>query len=106
MESVNEKSTCFITVSFFDEDGGAVTPDHAWYKLDCIASGTVLQVETAMTGLSTSKEIVVTADQNRILRDVNVEEEKVMTVRFTYSNWTKQGTAEYRYKVLNLAKLS
>ena len=103
MDYVNEKTTAIVTVAFKDEDGSAVTPTAAYYRLDCITTGKAIKAETAISGLDTSVDITITATENAIQTASNSEEEKALTVRFTYSAGTKQGVAEYRYKVRNLA---
>lgn len=104
MENVNEKTTYFVTVTFRDEDGVLVTPTTAFYSLYCDTTKYEILAETALTALDTSKEITVTATQNAILDNTNKEEERIMTVRFTYTGG--QGTDEYRWKVINLKRIA
>ncbi len=104
MDSVNEKSTYIVTVSFKDEAGAAVTPTQAWYSLYCETTSTEIKAETELTGLGTSKDVEITPEENKIQNSVNSAEVKVLTVRFAYG--AKQGTAQYRYVVTNLQKLT
>jgi len=48
-----------------------------------------------------SKDIVITSDENAILDATHVKEERALTLTYTYGS-TKQGTMEYRYEVMNL----
>ena len=106
MQSVNEQSTCIVTVSFQDENGNPVTPGQAWYSLYCETSGKEILAETALTGLSTSKDIEIAPAQNAMQNAGNSSETKVLTVRFTYNGGARQGTAQYKYLLLNLQRIS
>lgn len=99
----NERTSLTLTVSFFDEDSVAVTPDSATYRIDSLQGtrGTPVLPATAITPLSTTADIEITSDQNQIIRQRNQFEIKVVTIEFDYGSG-KRGTAEYRYKVLNL----
>lgn len=106
MDSINEKTTAIITVTFKDENAALVTPTAAYYKLDCLTTGTVIKSETQISNPAPTKDIVVTSIENKIQDQNNTQEEKILTLRFTYASGTKQGTAECRYKVVNLQKLT
>lgn len=103
LDSVNERSTSFITVVFTDEDGNPVTPDAATYRLDNVTRPiAAILPATAFPSLATSVDIEITSDQNQIFRNRNKEEVREVTVEFDYDGSTKHGTAKYRYKVVNL----
>ncbi len=106
MDSVNEKTTYVVTVSFKDETGAAVTPTQAWYSLYCETTGTEIKAETELMGLAASKDIEITPLENKIQNPASSSEIKVLTVRFTYSGGAKQGTAQYRYAVTNLQRIT
>lgn len=106
MDSINEKTDYFVTVTFKDEDGTLVTPTAAYYSLYCETNKYEILAETALSGLSTSKEIVVTATQNAIITSSNYQEQRLMTVRFTYNSGTYQGIGEYRWNVVNLRRIT
>lgn len=106
MDNVNEKTTYFVTVTFKDEDGILVTPTAAWYSLYCETCKQEILIETAFPSLATSVEITVTALQNAIRKASHNSEQKLMTVRFTYGGGEYQGTSIYRWKVINLKRIS
>jgi hypothetical protein len=106
MESVNEQSTCIVTASFKDENGNSVTPGAAWYSLYCETTGKEIVAEVALTGLSTSKDIEITPAQNTMQNVGNPSETKVVTLRFTYSGGSKQGTGFYKYSLINLERIT
>lgn len=103
LDTINERTTLVLTVSFFDENEVAVTPDSATYRIDSMQGnrGTAVLAATAISPLSTTADLEITSNQNQIIRQRNPFEIKVVTVEFTYDT-DKHGTAEYRYKVLNL----
>lgn len=100
---INERTTLVLTTSFFDEDGVAVTPDSATYRIDSLQGtrGTPVLPATAISPLGTTADLEITPEQNQIIRQRNPYEIKVVTVEFVYDT-DKRGTSEYRYKVLNL----
>ncbi len=107
MDLINERTTYFVTVTFKDEDGTLVVPSAAFYSLYCETTGTEILAEGAFpTPLASSKEIEVTYVQNKIQVSTNAKEQKLMTVRFTYDSGASQGTAEYRWVVQNLGRIS
>lgn len=100
----NEKSTVMLTVAFKDEDGTAVTPSAATYRIDAITEGHTVLASTSLSGLSTSVSIHITSAQNAALSNAPYSE-RVVTVEYDYGT-TKHGTAEYRYKLKNLTGVS
>lgn len=99
LTTINERTTLVLTLAFFDEDDAAVTPTSAWYRVDDVGSGTSIVAQTALTGLSTTKELEITEAQNAsVTRSL---EERVVTVSFAYGSG-RRGTDEYRYLVRNL----
>lgn len=96
----NERSTVTVTVTFTDESGAEVEPDSATYRIDDEANRTNIQPATAISPLSESVDIVITSDQNFIIRSRSKFEIRTVTVEWDYGS--KHGTAQYRYKLLNL----
>ena len=100
MDVWNEKSTVMVTVAFKDEDGVAVTPSAATYRLDAVTEGHTILAATAIGSLSTSVSLHITSAQNAALSAAPFSE-RCLTVEYDYGT-TKHGTAEYRYKIKNL----
>lgn len=100
--TVSEGSHAFVTVYWYDEDGAAVTPTAATYRLDDVASGQAILAATSISSLSTSNLLTITPAQNTILRSKNRFEERRLTVVFTYSSGAKTGTGEFVYAIKNL----
>ncbi len=105
MDNVNEKTTSLITVAFRDENGGAVTPSAASYRIDDALSGAAIRPLTDLGPGGPSVEITITDAENRILVPENSTEERLLTVFFTYGAG-KKGNAEYRYIVKNLSMVT
>ena len=79
----------------------AVTPDAATYRIDDEANRTNIQPATAINPLAESVELVITSDQNFIIRPRSKFEIRTVTVEWDYDT-DKHGTAQYRYKLINL----
>jgi len=105
MESVNEKSTYVVKLSFKDEDGVAVIPESLTYRLDDESSGEEVVENTVVVPTDTSYNVTISSTSNIVLNDDKKFEVKVLTASFTFDT-SKVGTAEYKYKVLNLKYLT
>jgi hypothetical protein len=97
----NERATVTITATFTDDDGVAVTPDAATYRIDDEANRTNIQPSTSIGSLDDTVNIVITSDQNFIIRPRSKSEIRTVTVEWDYDT-DKHGTAQYRYKLINL----
>ena len=105
LTSVNEMTTLVLTLAFFDEDDAPVTPTAATYRVDDVGSGTAIVASTALTGLSTTKELEITSLQNAMVTATNSLEQRVVTVGFDYGSG-RHANEEYRYYVKNLSGVS
>ena len=79
---VQEGSTSWVTVTFYDRDGVAQVPVTADYRIDDRTSDTEILDWTPLTPGS-SIEIVITAAQNAFLDQNNEEEVREVSVRAT-----------------------
>lgn len=104
MRVVNERTTAYLTVAFFDKTGAAAVPASATYRIDCLTTGTVILDDTALTPAA-SIEITITPTQNRIITAANAQETRRVTVKATYAG-SEQDNREYDYQVKNLAYVS
>lgn len=104
-DTVNEKTTSIVTLSFTDEAGNAVTPTSGSYRIDDVSSGTQVKGDTAFTPGSSTHELTILDTENAILAAANARELRCVTVSITYGSG-KKCTAEYRYYVVNLLKIS
>lgn len=101
---VNERTAFPIAVTFLDEDGVAVVPDAATYRIDDVARRRNIQPATAFPSLASTVDLWITSDQNHIIRSRSDYEIRTVTVEYDYTSdaGAKHATAEYRYKLLNL----
>lgn len=101
---VNERSSFALTISFFDENAVAVTPTAATYRIDDEASRRNIQPATSFPSLASSVDLWITSDQNFIIRSRQPYEVRTVTVEYDYEseNGPAHGTAEYKYKLINL----
>jgi len=103
MDTINEETTAIVTIGFQDENEEGVIPDSASFILYDKFSGTVRR-SGSLGALDTSVDLELTPDDNVILNQGNRYEIAVLYVEFTYSG--RQGSSEYYYKILNLAKVT
>jgi hypothetical protein len=103
MYSVNEQTTMTVTLDFSDENGDAVTPNEAQYRLDDIASDEEIIGWTVFEPLTSSHDVVISYTENAIINAALEYEKKRLTVSFTYGLDNKKATAEYIYAVKNMA---
>ena len=101
LDEVNERSTSVVTVAFTDEDGVAVTPTSASYRIDDKQRRVVILDTTNIGSLSTSVEIEITPAQNYIIRPRSQYEIRTLTVHYEWGSG-KAANSEFRYKLLNL----
>ena len=101
METINEKTTAILTLTFTDEDGDAVTPSAGTYQIDDVESNTNITAKTDFTPIASTYDLEITPNENRTLDSTKNYELRRVTVTMTYSG-AKSASAEYDYKVKNL----
>lgn len=101
---VNERSAFPLRVSFLDEDGTAVVPTSASYRIDDQKNRTNVLPLTALSSLSSAMDIWITSDQNFIIRSRNIYEIRTVTVSYVYEsdNGPTPVNSKYEYKLINL----
>lgn len=104
LAEINERSTGWLRVSFFDATGAAVAPDSVTYRIDDYPSGTSIRAETSLTPFS-SVEIRLTPDDMRIFDSSRESEEREVTVRASFGAGD-ECNARAIINVRNLAFLS
>lgn len=103
MEEINDQSTSVLTASFFDEAGNPVTPTSGDYRIDDLASGSVIKGTTAISPTGVTHDITISSAENKIVNEALLSEIRLVTVTWNYSG--KKATGEYRYRIKNLIKL-
>lgn len=105
MQTVTEKSTAYLTISFYDKSGALNVPNTITYRIDDVASGLQVRADTAIGAVASSVEINLTAADNAILNTTNRNEQRRVTVVATYGV-SDQVTDEYLYEVVSLLKVA
>jgi len=105
--TINELSSCSITVSFKNEKDQPVAPLSFTYRIDDLQSSTQLLGDALVLNPGVSYEIKIPSTTNNILIPENIYESKKLTVKWTYTldGISKQGTDEFIYQVKNLTFL-
>jgi hypothetical protein len=105
VQSVNEKSTCRITVTFTDEDGVLAAPSAISYSVRDQATNTILVADTSITPPSSTIEVTLSSAVNTLIYQGNLYETRVVTIQSTYGAGGV-ANAEYEYQVKNLRGVS
>jgi hypothetical protein len=102
MESVSEKSTAYVTVTFLDKDGVAAQPSSATYGIHDVDSDTAIRA--AGTSLSPSNgavEITLNKTDNTMVDSTKAKESRRVTVIAVYGA-DDELLSEYTYEVIGL----
>lgn len=105
MAEVNENSTSVVTCTFKDENSNAVIPSDASYRIDDVASGTQIKGWTTFVPISSVHDITILDTENVMIDSTKGDEERCLSVKFTYGIDSKKGTGEYYYTLINLFKV-
>lgn len=102
---VREKSVFYTTVRFKDKNGIAMTPASASYRIDDVKSGTEIRDWTTIDDLSTSVELTISGDDNKMVDETNGKEMRELVIKWADSNGNEVKDATYYY-VWNLKGVS
>ena len=83
-DNVNEGSTAWLTVTFLDKNKEPEAPTTIFYRIDCLTTATAIKAETPVTPAASSVEIELTVMDNRIVKQSNKYEKRLVTVSCTY----------------------
>jgi hypothetical protein len=101
VDEVYEGSTSVVKLTFTDENGDAVIPTSATYRIDDKVTRTSIHATAAFVPVASTYNVEITAAENRILKSTNVSEDRVLTVTFSYGVG-KTGTSMKEYRIVNL----
>jgi hypothetical protein len=101
LDQINEGSTSWLTMSFFDRYGAPKQPTTGTYKIDDLKSSIAIKVPTVFTPGSVTHIVKITPNENRIISSKPLED-RMVTVE--WSDGTDTRTDKYRYQVVNLKK--
>lgn len=100
LDSVNEKTTSYITASFKDKTGLPAAPASANYQIHDAATGAEIKATTALTP-ATDIEITIAPSENAVLNSSLAVEKHVLTVVGTYGA-SDAVTGRFYFNVRNL----
>lgn len=80
---INERSTAYLTASFFDADGQPAAPSSVTYSVYCMTSGQQLRAATSVTPAATVT-IQLGATDTLIVGPANAFERRRVTVSAIY----------------------
>ena len=106
MDTHNEGATVLVALTFADENGGAVIPSAAGYRVTDVVSGAELVAEAAFTPAAATHTLTIPATAQRVIDPAAAYELRAVAVEFTYGNPAKIGTGEVVYRVRNLHALT
>lgn len=102
IEVVNEDTTSYLTIQFFDKTGAAATPASISYRVDCLTNGREVRAWTSFPGTPASSiELTLTPGDNAILSPQNGSERRVIQIVASYGA-DDQYHGEFVYDVENL----
>ena len=101
MESVSEKSTAYVTVTFLDKDGVAAQPSSATYAIHDVDSDTEIRAFGALTPTDGVVEITLNKTDNTMVDSTKAKESRRVTVIAVYGA-DDELLSEYTYEVIGL----
>jgi len=104
LETIEEKSTAYLTVVCLDKDGSPETPSSAEYRADCVTTSTQIKDWTATTP-GAAMEITLDKTINVIQTATNEYEKKRITFKAVFGA-NDESYAQYDYLVHNLSQVS
>lgn len=104
INTVNERGTWVSVIAFTKEDGTAVTPTLAKYRIDDVGSGTTVRDNTVISSLSETTEINWTEADTQILDSSQPYETRKLTVWYEWA--TGQNSEQAYLLVKNLGGIT
>ena len=102
--NVNEKSTAYLTVSFYDKDGVLAAPTAVTYSVWDLTNGQEVRASTVIAAAS-SIEITLTTEDTAIINDENPFERRLVIVEATYGV-NDAARSQYEFQIYNLKKVT
>ena len=80
MGEVNEASTAYFTVSFYDKYGELADPSAISYRIDCLTNGQEVLDDTVVGSPSSTIEITISPTDSAIINPANEVEEREVSI--------------------------
>lgn len=104
IQTVNEATTAYLTVTFLDKDGAQAAPSSVSYRIDCLTTGAAVRASTPVTPAASQVEITLDATDNAMQSTGNLTERRRVTVTASYGVGD-QVQEQYDYLVKNLSEV-
>lgn len=104
MNVINDGSTSFLSLTFYDQNDALVTPSEASYIITNGISSTPLVDWTTFTPSGSSCTIEIPAAVNT-LTNLSESEDRIVCVKYVYAG-TRVGTERITYTVANIESIS
>jgi hypothetical protein len=101
---VNESSTAYLTVTFFDKNNIMVAPVSATYKIHDVLSGSQILAATPISPIAEQVEITLTPTDNTMVNAHSSNEKRRVTVEAIYGQ-DDGVNAAFVYEVKNLVNV-
>ena len=99
MANVNEESTAYLTVKFYDKTNSLAVPASATWEVHDKQSGAVLLAPTAILPIANTVELTLTPTINTMVDGSHAEETRVVTVKALFG--ASDGcNDEYSYEIV------
>lgn len=102
LEDVKEKTTCWITVGFFDKENNPAAPASITYWLHDNEGN---QLATASPAAAASVEIEIDSSLNAMQDRSLVREKRILSVKGTYGA-NDEVNDDYKYNIVNLKHIT
>ena len=101
MEKVNEKSTAYLTVTFYDRDDQPAQPASATYEIHDLDTGTEIRTLEGLSPTDGVVDITLNKTDNSLVDDENAKEVRVVSIHAVYGA-DDELHDEYTYEVIGL----
>lgn len=101
LDQVNERSTSYVTIEFYDKNDQLEQPISGTYQINDYYSGVEMKALTAFQAPSGTYEVTVAPDENAIL-DTNLPGEIRVLTAIGYYGSDDAVKAEFKWEVVNL----
>lgn len=98
---VNEGSAGTLDITFYDNNGVAMVPATAYYKITDFETNTEIRGYTQITPLNTTVTITMLPEDNAIINNSLSHEKKIVTIK-TNEIFNDAEIDEFEYWVKNL----
>lgn len=105
LDTTDEGTSAFITVTFYDKDGAPEDPAAATYEVHDEDTGTELVTATALSPALGVVEIDLSGDAVDMHDATKKKETHVVTIKATHAGGEGLN-AEFRFRVINLEEVT